>query len=294
MSTPRIAFFGLGLMGTGMVRRLLGAKYPVVVFNRSREKAEALLRDGARVAHSPREAASQADTLISMVADDAASRAIWLGDDGALAGAAQGALCIESSTLSVGWVKELAAAAEAQGCELLDAPVTGSKNHASAGELNFLAGGSATLLERAKPALSVMGKSITRVGPTGSGALLKLINNFMCGVQAVSLAEALSLIERSELDRAKAMEIIGNGTPGSPLVKTLLPRMAARDYRPNFVLPLMAKDLSYSLSEAERRGAALPMAAAALDIFQWAISNGHADEDFSAVIETFRNSSTQQ
>jgi len=130
-----------------------------------------------------------------MVADDNASRSMWLGELGALVGAARGTLLIESSTLAVGWVKELAAAAEARGCELLDAPVTGSKIHAPSGELSFLVGGSAAALEKARPVLAVMSRAIHHLGPTGSGALLKLINNFLCGVQAASLAEALAVIE---------------------------------------------------------------------------------------------------
>jgi 3-hydroxyisobutyrate dehydrogenase len=290
MSKPRIAFFGLGVMGTGMARRLLGAGFPLTVFNRNRDKAAALAKEGALSAGTPREAASEADILLSMVADDNASRAIWQGDNGALMGAKRGALLIESSTLTVNWVKELATAAAARGSELLDAPVTGSKVHAASGELNFLVGGTAAALEKARPALSVMSKSIIHVGPGGSGALLKLINNFMCGVQVASLAEALAMIERSDLDRARALEVIGNGTPGSPLVKIVLPRMTARDYTPNFSLPLMAKDLAYSLSEAERSGVPLAMVAAALEMFQRAISSGHQDQDFSAVVETVRNS----
>src|SRR4029077_12014015 len=142
---------------------------------------------------------------------------------------------------------------------------------------------------KARPILAAMSKNIHHVGPTGSGALLKLINNFLCGVQAASLAEALALIERSDLDRNKALEVLGQGTPGSPLVKTVLPRMTGRDYTPNFLLPLMAKDLAYSLQEAERRGVPLAMVAAALDIFKQALAAGLGDKDFSAVVESLRS-----
>ncbi|HLJ40364.1 MAG TPA: NAD(P)-binding domain-containing protein, partial [Candidatus Acidoferrales bacterium] len=137
MSKTRVAILGLGLMGTGMAKRLLSEKFPVVVYNRGREKAEALAADGATVAGSPREAAAKVRVVISMVADDAASRAVWLGENGALAGAAPGKLLIESSTLTTGWVRELATAAARQNCDFLDAPVTGSKPHAASGELLF-------------------------------------------------------------------------------------------------------------------------------------------------------------
>ena len=111
--------------------------------------------------------------------------------------------------------------ASARGCEFLDAPVTGSKTQAAAGELNFLVGGDAATLEKVRPVLAAMSKAIVHLGPTGSGALLKLINNFVCGVQVASLAEALAMIERSGLDRAKALEILTDGAPGSPLVKAV-------------------------------------------------------------------------
>jgi 3-hydroxyisobutyrate dehydrogenase len=223
-----------------------------------------------------------------MVADDAASRALWLGVNGALAGARSGTVFVESSTLSVGWVKELAAAAETVGCALLDAPVTGSKVHAASGELNFLVGGSPEALEKARPVLAVMSKAIIHLGPVGSGALLKLINNFLCGVQLASLAEALALIERTDLDRAKSLEVLTNGAPGSPLVKLLSGRMVARDYAPNFLLRLMAKDLGYALAEGGQHGLSLSTVAAALGIFEKAIADGHGEDDFSSVVEQFR------
>src|SRR5688572_8039421 len=132
MTPPRIAFLGLGIMGGGMARRLLGAGFPVTVYNRNRSRAEPLVNAGARIADTPRDAALDADVIIAMVADDTASRALWLGDDGALAGAKKGAACIESSTLTVSWVQELARAASAAGCAFVDAPVTGSKGAAAA------------------------------------------------------------------------------------------------------------------------------------------------------------------
>lgn len=288
MNKPRVAFLGLGIMGGNMARRLLGAGFPLVVYNRNRAKAEALVSAGASVAATPREAAANADVVLCMVADDVASRAMWLGADGALAGAPRGAVLADCSTLTVAWVNELAAAAAACGGEFLDAPVTGSKNQSAAGELNFLVGGSATALEKLRPVLAPMSKSITHLGPTGSGALVKLINNFVCGVQAASLAEALAWIERSGLDRAKALSVLLDGAPGSPLVKTLAARMTAADYTPNFLLKLMAKDLDYALKEGRESGQASATAAAALEVFRAAIAAGHGEQDMSAVIEPFR------
>ena len=288
MSSPRIAFLGLGLMGGGMARRLLGAGFAVTVFNRTPARAEPLAAAGARVAGSPREAAAGAEVVFSMVADDAASRAIWLGPDGAIAGAARGAVLVECSTLTVAWVQELAQAAAAAGAECIDAPVTGSKNQAAAGELNFLTGGNAAALETIRPALNAMGRSVTHLGPTGSGALLKLINNFLAGVHVAATAEAVAWIERTELDRAQAIAFLSDSAVGSPVTKTVAARMCAPDFTPNFFLRLMAKDLGYASGEAAKAGQQLTSAAMARDVFQRAIAAGHGDKDMSAVVEPLR------
>jgi 3-hydroxyisobutyrate dehydrogenase len=288
MNKHRIAFLGLGLMGSGMARRLLVNGFPLTVFNRNAEKSKPFATEGARVAMSPRDAAARADVIIAMVADDNASRSLWLGETGALAGAAPGAVCIECSTVTVGWVRELAAGAAAKQCEFLDAPVTGSKAQAAAGELNFIVGGTGATLEKVRPVLAVMSKTILPVGPAGSGALLKLINNFVCGAQVAALAEAMAMIERSGLDRAKALEIIVNGAPGSPLVKTVSARMTTPDYTPNFLLRLLANDLKYAIAEGGKFSLDLATAAAALGIFQKAIAAGYGEKDMAAVVEPFR------
>jgi 3-hydroxyisobutyrate dehydrogenase len=166
--------------------------------------------------------------------------------------------------------------------------VTGSKPHAASGELVFLVGGSAAALETARPALTAMSRAILHVGASGRGALLKLVNNFMCGVQAASLAEALALIERSGLDRAKSLELLTTGAPGSPLVKTLSARMTARDYTPNFLLRLMSKDLTYALAEGRKYGLALSTVASALQVVDQAVAAGNGEEDFSALVEPLR------
>jgi 3-hydroxyisobutyrate dehydrogenase len=287
---PRTAFLGLGVMGAGMANRLLAAGFPLAVYNRNPQKAAPFASAGARVAPTSRQAADGANVIISMVADDNASRAIWLGPDGALAGAAAGAICVESSTVSVGWVRELADAVAQRGCEFLDAPVTGSKVHAASGELNFLVGGSANTLDKVRPVLAAMSKSTTHLGPPGSGSMIKLINNFVCGVQVASLAEALAMIERSGLDRGKALEVLTNGAPGSPLVKMVSTRMIAADYTPNFALRLMAKDLDYAMNEAAKLNLALETASAALARFKLALAAGLGNKDMAALIETLKKS----
>jgi 3-hydroxyisobutyrate dehydrogenase len=283
-----VAILGLGTMGAGMAHRLLGAGFPLTVYNRTAARAEPFRAAGAKVAATPKEAAAGAHVVIAMLADDVASRGAWLGDDGALAGAGKGAVLVESSTLSVAWVEELAGLAKQNGQSFLDAPVTGSKPQAEGGELLFLVGGEAAALDSVRDVLKPMSRGVLHLGATGAGARMKLINNFLCGVQAAALAEAIAVIERSGLDRAQALEMLANGAPGSPLVRTLSARMAASDYRTNFALDLMAKDLNYAIAEARQLGLGLATAAAALRDFQRASRDGHGAEDMSAVVEPLR------
>ena len=287
-SKPAIALLGLGIMGSGMAGRLLGAGFRLTIYNRTKEKAAAFIERGAKVAATPHEAVARANIVISMVADDSSSRNVWLGKEGALTGAIPGAVLIESSTLSLPWVKELAAAAAVCGCELLDAPVTGSKAQAASGELNFLVGGTAMALERARIALAVMSRAIVYVGPSGSGALLKLINNFLCGVQVASLAEAVAWIEKSGADREQMLDFLKNGAGGSPLIKVISERMSASNFTPNFLLRLMAKDLGYAVDEANSHSLDLATGVSALEVFKRAMANGQGDKDMSAVVEQFR------
>jgi 3-hydroxyisobutyrate dehydrogenase len=288
LKDAHIAFLGLGIMGSGMARRLLGSGARLSVFNRSAERAAPFAKEGARVAASPRDAVADADIVFSMVADDAASRAMWEGGYGALAGVRPGTLLVECSTVTVGRINELAEAATRIGGELVDAPVTGSKVQAAGGELVFLVGASEQALARVRPALDAMGRTILHLGPVGSGALVKLINNFLAGVQAASLAEAIAIIERSSLDRNQTVGAIATGSPGSPVMKTLASRILADDFTPNFYLHLLAKDLGYAIAEGQSVGIPMTMASSALELLRNSIARGDGDKDMAAVVEQFR------
>ena len=285
----QVAILGLGTMGGGMAANLLKAGCSLTVYNRTAEKAQALGNNGARLARTPADAAQDASIVISMLADDNASRRVWLGDHGALAAAAQGTILIESSTVSPTWIEELAGHAARRGLEFLDAPVTGSRMQAAAGQLSFLVGGSEKTLETVTPVLRAMSKEILHLGPVGSGAKLKLINNFLCGVQVASLAEGLAWIERSGLDREKALTFLKSGAPGSPLLGAISARMVSQIYGVNFLLRLMEKDLRYAETEAARCDLKLTTAEAARKLFQIAVAHGFGEEDMACVIEPLRN-----
>jgi len=284
----RIAVLGLGIMGGAMAQNLLKAGFEVTVYNRSPEKAAPLEAAGAHVAATPREAAQTVDVVLSMVADDIASRAMWLGDDGALAGVREGQILIESSTLSTAWVRELVSLAQTRDCRFLDAPVAGSKPQVEAGELVFLVGGDADVVSRAQPVFDAMGRRVIHLGPSGSGTTLKLINNLIGGVQIAVLAEGLVLAERAGLDMEQVTSFLTNAAPGSPMVKAKAAVMTQRDYTTNFALRWMHKDLTYALDEAMYRTVPLPTVAAAREMYRMAMGRGLADQDFAAVAEVLR------
>jgi 3-hydroxyisobutyrate dehydrogenase len=286
--SQQVAILGLGTMGAGMAKNLLSAGFPVTVYNRTRARAEPLAASGARIAESPAEAAQGADVIVSMLSDEAASRAAWTGDKGALAGARPGAVLVESSTVKPEWIAELDSIAKPRGLHLLDAPVTGSRVQAQAGELIFLVGGEAASLERVRPALAAMSKEIVYLGPSGSGARMKLINNFLAGVQVASLAEGLSWIERSGLDRELALKVLRSGAPGSPLLGAISGRMVEAKYDVNFLLSLMEKDLRYAALDAATLGIDLRTAKSAEKRFHDAVDAGYGDKDMSAVVEPLR------
>lgn len=283
-----IAFLGLGFMGSGMARNLLKAGHTLAVYNRTRAKADPLAADGARIADSAFDAAQNADFIISMVADDPASRAVWLGEQGALAAIRPNTLCLECSTVTPGWVQELATAAQARQSDLLDAPVTGSKPQAEAGELNFLVGGKDAVLERARPILLAMGKNIYHFGALGSGAMVKLINNLIAAVELVALGEGLSLAEQSGLDVNKVADFLLNGPPGSPLLKRKAPALLNHDYTPNFALRWIHKDLSYGIDEGAKRNVPMPTSSATRELMRMAMAQGWSDQDYSIFYELLR------
>jgi len=279
-----IALLGLGTMGSGMAANWLAKGFALTVWNRTPAKAQALGARGARVAQTPRDAAAGADLIVAMVADDRASRDVWLGADGALAGAMRGAIAIESSTLTPDWVRELADAAQARGCGFLDAPVGGSRQAAAAGQLVYFVGGEAAALEQARPALSATGVRINHLGAAGAGATWKLINNLLIATQTAALAEALKLARSAGFEPKQTAALIAASAAASPVVTMKLPRMIAGDFdETDFALALMHKDTRYASALAGQLGAPHEMIDGAAAAFARAEAKGFGAKDFSAV-----------
>jgi 3-hydroxyisobutyrate dehydrogenase len=285
MLMQRVAILGLGVMGGGMAANWLVKGFELSVWNRTAAKAQALAGKGAKVAATPREAAQGADFIFAMVADDDASRSVWLGPDGALAGAKSGAIGVESSTLTPGWIRELGGHANAKGCGFLDAPVGGSRPAADAGELRFFVGGDPQTYEAARPALAAVGSKMDLLGPLGAGATWKLINNQLAAGQIAALAEALEVAKKAGFRNEQISELILGGAPASPIVKLKLPRMLAGDFEPaDFALILMLKDARYAAALAQSLGAPADMISGAVKAFARADAKGLGAKDIAAVV----------
>jgi 3-hydroxyisobutyrate dehydrogenase len=280
----RIALLGVGTMGAGMAANWLKKGFPLTIWNRTPARAEPLAAQGATIAATPREAAEGADIIVAMVADDDASRAVWLGASGALENAKSGAILIESSTVTPDWVRELAGKAQARGCRFLDAPVGGSRAAAAAGQLVFFVGGDGETLEATRPALEAVGQRVNHVGATGAGATWKLINNMLVATQAAGLAEALAFARKSGFAPDQISALIGASAAASPIVQTKLPRMIDGQFdETDFALYLMHKDTRYAVALAEKLGAPHDVIAAAEAAFARAEAKGLGAKDFAAV-----------
>jgi 3-hydroxyisobutyrate dehydrogenase len=271
---------------------LLKAGYPVTVWNRTKAKAEALAQMGAKVADSPSNGAKDAAIVLAMLADDHASRAAWLGKDGALSSMSPHTIAVECSTLSPDWIRELHEAVTHSGLRMAEAPVTGSRLQAEAGQLNFLVGADDETVAAIAPVLQCMSKEIVHLGPVGSGTQLKLINNFLCAIQVTSFAEALAWIERSGLRPDTALDFLKRGAPGSGIVSAMSERMTRRTYEVNFLLRLMAKDLRYARAAARKLGVDLSLSSPAEQLFRKAEEQSLGEKDMSAVVEVVRRAST--
>ncbi len=285
----RVAFLGTGKMGGGMAARLIDAGHSVAVWNRSVEKTAPLVAKGARLATTPADAADGAAAVFSMVADDAAAANVWLGPAGAMPVAAPGTLIIECSTLSASQVKHLSEEAARRGLDYVDCPVTGLPAVAAAGQLTLLVGASPAVLERARPFLAPIGKTIRHFGPVGAGTSFKLINNLLGAVHIAALAEALSLAERLGLDRETVIGALESGAMASPQVVRHCRPMATGTYAtvPLFTVGLRHKDASYCMAQAEAAGVAMPIGAAATKHFAKAKATIF-DADEARVIDAVR------
>ena len=287
-SMANVAVLGLGSMGSRMALNLVRAGHAVTVWNRTSARTDPLARAGAKVAQSPRTAVAGSDYVVSMVRDDGASRSVWLDPvAGALAALPDQAVAIESSTLTVACVRELAERFEAVGSAFLDAPVAGSRPQAEAGQLIYLVGGDAAVIAAAEPILRAMGGAVHHAGAAGDGAALKLALNALFGIQIAALAEILGLLGKAGVDRARAIDIMAATPVFSPAAKAAAASMLAGAFAPMFPVALAEKDFEYALIAAGGVGATTPMIEAARHVFRDAIDRGWGDDNLTGVARLY-------
>jgi len=283
----KVSVLGLGAMGSRMAASLMKAGHQVTVWNRSAKAAEALAASGARVASTPKEAATGAEYVVAMLRDNDASRQVWLqSGTGAFEGLASDAIAIESSTLTAEWVRELAANAAERAVAFLEAPVVGSTPQAEVGQLMYLVGGDADVFSRAEPVLKAMGSNIQHVGPAGSGALAKLVTNTLMGVQLTAIAELIGMLKHSGAEVQRLLDVVAKTPVWSPVAARVSSLMLAGNFAPQFPIELIEKDFGYMLQSADSDADA-PTIAAARGVFRRAAERGMADENMTAVVKLF-------
>jgi len=291
----RVAFLGLGNMGRGMAARLITAGHTLSVYNRTAARALPFADLGARLADSPRAAAQNADIIIGMTADDESSRAMWLGDAGALSAAnAPDALAIECSTLSHDWVLELAQQVRNRGFRYVDAPVTGLPDSAAAGTLTLLVGANAADLDAARPIVTALATRVMHFGAVGQGTVYKLMINLIGAVQIASAAEGMVLAERAGLDLRLVADAVSSGQAASPQVVRNVRRFVAGDHSAsvNFTPALRLKDIDYALRLARKLGVAGEFGTVAESYYRRLCERGFGGDNESRIIDAVRSSAT--
>jgi 3-hydroxyisobutyrate dehydrogenase-like beta-hydroxyacid dehydrogenase len=282
----RLAFVGLGAMGSRLARRLLAAGHAVTGWNRTADKARGLVSAGLTPARSPREAAEGAEGVFVMVTDDAALRAVALGSEGLIAGLAAGATLLEMSTVSPSVVRELESAVTARGAALLDAPVSGSTITVEQGQASFIVGGEVAALERARPWLLAMGTAVTHVGPLGLAKTMKVATNLGLAVQMLAFSEAVLLAEKAGIARERAVEALLKSVIASPMVKYrgpfVLGQMPTDAW---FKVAMIQKDLQLALDQGRATGVPMPLTSVAQEWMTAARGLGLDGYDFAIVFD---------
>jgi len=288
----KIGFIGLGIMGSRMAANLQKGGHSLVVYNRTREKAESLIAEGAQWADSPAALASQVEVVFTMLAHPAAVEEAALGQDGFLSRLVPGQMWIDCSTVNPSFSRKITTEAEAHDIRFLGAPVSGSKGIAAAAKLTFLVGGEAGDLETCRPLLECMGNKIIHCGGPGTGAALKMVMNQLLGTVMAAFAEGLVLGESLGLSREALFEALLSGPAAAPFLSVKRERIEKGDYtHADFPLQWLQKDLHLASVSAYETGVPMPVTNMAKEIYRFAIREGHGKEDFSAIYDYLAHSS---
>lgn len=280
----KLGFIGLGIMGAPMAANLLKAGYDVTVYNRTAAKAEKLRGLGAAVADSPKQVASNAEAVITIVSDTPDVQEILFGTNGVAAGLAPGKIAIDMSTISPEATMNYAERLQALGCDFLDAPVSGGEPGAIAGTLTIMVGGRKAAFEKCLPVFSALGKNIVYVGASGQGQCTKMVNQIICSLNIVAMTEGLLLAKHAGLDLERTLQVVAGGAAGSWMLNNLAPRILNSDFAPGFLIKLQQKDLRLAMELLEGYEEKFPGAALAFELFSQAVSRGLGEQGTQGLI----------
>src|SRR5215210_5269433 len=288
MADRRIGFLGLGTMGAAMAANLAKAGFSVTAWNRTAGRAPELDAIGVARGASPSEVAARADALVVCVSDTPDVNAVLFGPDGVSDGARRGLLVIDCSTIAPAATRDHAARLAERGVALVDAPVSGGSEGAQKATLTIFCGGDATAVERARPILAAMGKTITHVGPSGAGQAVKAVNQVILAGTYLGVAEGIVLALKAGLDVEQVVDALGGGAAQSWVLANRAGRMIANDYPLGFKVALHRKDLGIALDLAREMSAQLPVTELAAELETDLVKDGHADDDISALARAIR------
>jgi 2-hydroxy-3-oxopropionate reductase len=284
-----VGFIGLGIMGKPMAENLIEAGYDLVAYNRTREKAEEL--GGATVAETPKEVAEQSNIIITMLPDSPQVEEVLAGEDGVLEGVQEGALVVDMSTISPVVTEELAEKASERGASMLDAPVSGGDVGAIDGTLSIMVGGNEEDFERVLPLFEVMGKTVTHVGPVGTGQVVKAANQIVVALTIEAVSEALVLGSKGGVPPEKILDVLGGGLAGNKVMEVKREKMLDHSFDPGFRVELHHKDLGIALAAGREYGVTLPVTAIVDQMLETLKMLGRGDQDHSALLTLIEEAS---
>lgn len=288
MAKDRIGFVGTGIMGKPMAYNLLKAGYPITIHNRTKAKAQQLISEGASWADSPADVANNSDVVIICVPDTPDVRQVLLGKNGVIEAARSGLICIDMSTISPSATEEMGKTLTAKGIILIDAPISGGEIGAIQGKLSIMMGGPEETVEKVRPIMEVMGRTVTYCGPLGSGQMTKLVNQVMVVHTIMSIAEGFAFAEKAGLDLQTTLKATSAGAAGSHSLKALGPKIIEGDLAPAFMVDLQQKDLRLVLEYAEQLKQPLPGVALVNQLLRVLQAQGRGRDGTQALVDVIR------
>jgi 3-hydroxyisobutyrate dehydrogenase len=288
MTKERIGYIGLGIMGMPMATNLLKAGYSLAIFSRTKSKADALLIAGANWANNPAEVAKNSDVIITCLPDTPDVQQVLLGENGIITAARSGLICVDMSTISPAVTQQMAVLLGQKGITLLDAPVSGGQIGAIEAKLSIMAGGPAEAIQKVRPILETVGRTITHCGPSGYGQITKLVNQVMVVHTIMSIAEGFAFAEKAGLSLQTTFDAVSAGAAGSHSLKILGPKIIADDLKPAFMIDLQQKDLRLVLEFADQLRQPLPGVALIKQLFASLQAQGRGKDGTHALVEVIR------